>query len=114
MLYAVALYQRKNAFWSEFFADMYRFSTISRMLILRKTKKTNNIRKILNQLIYLGNIFPDESLARLLFFNTDDEVRSELKTILKYLYRLPEFIPECDLQKIKYSEDIIEEIKKEI
>lgn len=114
MLYAVAVYQRKNAFWSEFFADMYRFSTVSRMLVLRKTKKTNNIRKIINQLVYLGNIFPSESLARLLFFNSDESVHPEIKTILRYLYRLPDCIPECDLQKIGFSEDIIDEIKKEI
>lgn len=114
MLYAVASYQRKNAFWSEFFADMYKFSTISRMLVLRKSKKTNNIRKIINQMVYLGNIFSGDSLARLLFFNSDESVYSELKTVLKYLYRLPDAIPECNLKAINYAENIFDEISKEI
>lgn len=84
------------------------------MLVLRKNKKTNNIRKIMNQLVYLGNIFHGESLARLVFFNSDESVYPEIKTVLKYLYRLPDAIPECNLKNINYAEEIIDEISKEI
>ena len=53
-------------------------------------------RLILNHLITLGNVFPIEVLARILFLKMNSKYWSYLKTFLIYLDYMPDYIPSVD------------------
>ena len=110
-LYGARNYQGVQT-WTEFFETMKLFSLCSRLLVSRKheTKMGHNIGRILNSYIQLGNVFPGYSFSRLAFFIANPEIYPELKTILYFIKRLPNGIPELDLQKIPFQQSLLNEL----
>jgi len=67
-------------------------------------------RLILNHLITLGNVFPIEVLARILFLKMNSKYWSYLKTFLIYLDYMPDHIPSVDGVRV-ISNDIRVDLK---
>lgn len=114
--YAMRYYNVSRASWDDFFTDLKQLTYVSKGFMSRKetstSKQFGSIRLILNNIIYLGNLFPGDSLARLLFFYCNPAGHSELKTVLKFLYRLPDDIPEVKLGDIPYCTETEKELRE--
>ena len=110
-LYAATKYDGVKT-WSAFFNDMKGFSSLSRQLVRWNNDIKADIHFCLNQTIYLGNLFPEASLARLIFTFAKQETYPIVKSILKAIYRLPLQIPEVDLGEIISSERANDQIRK--
>lgn len=109
-IYAIANYRDGKGTWNEFFLDMKLLSSVYRLLHAHKEKRTY-LNQVLNAIIRLGNVFQHESLGRLLLAMAPIELRSDVKTILYFLSRLPDNIPEFDLQMVPFDENLIDELK---
>jgi hypothetical protein len=114
--YAMRYYSNSRGSWEDFFSDLKQLTYVSKGFMSRKetssSKQFGSIRLIVNNIIYLGNLFPGESLARLLFFSCNPAGHSELKTVLKFLYRLPDDIPEVELGDIPFCPDTEKELRE--
>lgn len=110
-LYAISNYRDGKSTWNEFFLDMKLMTSVYRLIAAHKEKRTY-LNQILNAIIRLGNVFHKESLGRLLLVSSPDEIRSDVKTILFFLSRLPNSIPEYDLNMVQFDADLIEELQK--
>lgn len=107
-LYGARFYQGAPT-WSEFFEMMRQFSLCSRLLVSKVGKQSNiNIYHILNTYIQLSNVFPHESLARLAFFISNPLIYPELKTLLFFIKRLPNSIPEVALSEIPFRQSMLD------
>lgn len=110
-LYAATRYKGTQT-WTSFFNDMKGFSTLSKQLMRWYNNKEADIHFCLNQVIYLGNVFAGESLARICFAFAKPETYPALKSILKTIYRLPMEIPEVGLGEIETSPRANEQLKR--
>lgn len=112
-LYAARNYQGVPT-WTAFFDSMKNFSLCSRLLVSKKheTRIGTNIYRILNLYIQLSNTFMLDSFARLAFFISNEEIYPELKTILYFIKRLPNGIPEVNLQSIPFQQSILSELNR--
>lgn len=110
-LYAIAHYKNGKSTWNEFFLDMKLLQSIYR-LVQAHQEKHIYLNNIINAIIRLGNVFNKESLGRLLLVQSPEELRSDIKTILYFIHRLPENIPEYDLDSIEYNQKLIDELNK--
>ena len=92
MLYAAKAYDRPNCIMSEFTEDMKRLNYLKRLF--RRYQKHGEMRErlILNHIVVLYNIFGPEALTRILFYNTNKDDYSILKTYLLFLNLMPEKI----------------------
>lgn len=90
MLYAAKAYDRPNCIMSEFTEDMKRLNYLKRLF--RRYQKHGEMRErlILNHIVVLYNIFGPEVTTRILFFNTNKNDYSILKTYLSFLNLMPE------------------------
>lgn len=104
MLYAAWKYGRGT--WTDFFADMKVLTKF-----MKNLKNQDDIRYTLNMFIYFSNIFPYDSLSRIMFFMADSENERTVKTILSFLYRLPDSIPDRDIRGIPYDPDLMIRLK---
>jgi len=95
----------------EFHEDLNRVKYIKRLF--RKYDRSNILRErlILNHLIILGNVFSPKVCSRILFFKTEIELHSYLKTFLVYLNYLPDEVEEFDLDKIHLDQKIIKHLR---
>jgi len=95
----------------EFHEDLNRVKYIKRLF--RKYDRSNILRErlILNHLIILGNVFGPKVCSRILFFKTEIELHSYLKTFLVYLNYLPDEVEEFDLDKIHLDQKIIKHLR---
>lgn len=77
----------------EFQEDLVRLKYIRRLL--HRYVKTNDVsvRLLLNHLVGVYNVFTPDTVARLLFYRTDPEAWSALKTVLEYTNLMPAEIP---------------------
>lgn len=110
-LYAIAHYKNGKGYWNEFFADMKVLQSVPKLLANR-IEKRQKCTQALNTIIKLGNVFKNESLGRLLFILTPEELHSDLKTILLFISRLPERIPEINIEDYGINYALYDELEK--
>ena len=86
----------------EFNDDMKRFKYVKRLF--RKYKDTGILKErlLLNHIIVLNNLFGAEASSTLLFFKTERQHWSALKSFLEFLNIMPEY----DLMDIKSNEQV--------
>lgn len=109
-LYAIAHYKNGRGYWNEFFADMKVLQSVPKLLANR-IEKRQRCTQVLNTIIKLGNVFKNESLGRLLFIITPEELHSDLKTILLFISRLPESIPEINIEDYGINYTLYDELE---
>ena len=110
-LYAIAHYKNGRGYWNEFFSDMKILQSVPKMLSNRVEKK-QRCSHVLNTIIRLGNVFQNEALGRLLFILTPPEYISDLKTILLFISRLPDSIPELSIDDYEINQTLYDELEK--
>ena len=110
-LYAISHYKNGKGYWNEFFADIKVLQSVPKLLINR-VEKRQRCTQALNTIIKLGNVFQKEALGRLLFILTPEELHSDLKTILLFISRLPEAIPEYDISEYGINPSLYDELEK--
>ena len=91
---------------AEFLDDMKRFRYLKRLFRKYDTSKEFKSRLIINHIIILANVFGIEAATTLLFFKTEVEHWSLLKTFLVYLH----FMPENDLIEIPINHTVMAQI----
>lgn len=95
--YAMQVYDNPSCSGlEEFQSDLLRIKYIKRLV--NRYVRTGELipRLLLNHVIGVYNVFQSTAVARLLFFRTDPESWSALKTILEYLNLMPEEILPID------------------
>lgn len=109
MLYAAWKYNNSTGTWTDYFSDM---KLLNKLLKNISEIEKSNLRSILNGFIYFSNIFRDESLSRILFFLAENEKEAcIIKTILYFLYRLPDDIPEKNINEISIDSELLEKLE---
>jgi hypothetical protein len=91
LLFAIKNYENPQAVTrDDFEKDLNHFKYIKRLL--KRYKKTGVLKThlIINHFIFLYNIF-GEATTVMLFFKIERELWPQLKTIIMFLNRLPEF-----------------------
>jgi len=81
---------------TEFQEDILRVKYIRRLLHRYTRTGDISVRLLLNHIIGIYNVFHPPAIARLLFFRTNPEAWSALKTILEYLNLMPDVIDPVD------------------
>ena len=112
VMYAMKNYENPTCTgMDEFHEDLNRVKYIKRLL--RKYDRSQVLRErlILNHLIILGNVFGPIVSARILFFKTEHELHSYLKTFLVYLNYLPDNLQDLDLDSIPLNQSIIKHLR---
>ena len=112
VMYAMKNYENPTCTgMDEFHEDLNRVKYIKRLL--RKYDRSQVLRErlILNHLIILGNVFGPTVSSRILFFKTEHELHSYLKTFLVYLNYLPDNLEDLDLDSIPLNQSIIKHLR---
>ena len=91
---------------AEFLDDMKRFRYLKRLFRKHDTSGELKLRLIINHIIILSNVFGVDATTTLLFFKTEVEHWSLLKTFLVYLH----FMPENDLVEIPINHTVMAQI----
>ena len=91
---------------AEFLDDMKRFRYLKRLFRKYETSGELKLRLIINHIIILSNVFGVDATTTLLFFKTEVEHWSLLKTFLVYLH----FMPENDLVEIPINHTVMAQI----
>ena len=95
----------------EFHEDLNRIKYVKRLF--RKYEKSGILRErlILNHLIILGNVFGPIVTSRIMFYKTEPELHSYLKSFLVYLNYLPKELENIDLDSIPLDQDIVNHLR---
>ena len=112
IMYAMKHYENPTCTGiEEFHEDFNRVKYIKRLF--RKYDRTDILRErlILNHLIVLSNVFGAKACCRILFFKTEVELHSYLKTFLVYLNYLPDNLQDLDLDSIPLNQSIIKHLR---
>ena len=112
VMYAMKNYENPTCTgMDEFYEDLNRVKYIKRLF--RKYEKSGVLRErlILNHLIILGNVFGPLTCSRIMFYKTESEMHSYLKTFLVYLNYLPKEIEDVDLDEIPLEQGMIEKLR---
>lgn len=110
-IYGARFYNNIYGHWNEYFSDLKVFTRISKLLVSKYKSNTQiSNRTILNNYISLANVFTESSLARLAFFLSNPLCYSDIKTILFFIHRLPNSIPEIDLSSIPFNTELLSEL----
>ena len=91
MMYAIKHYHNPSCEgMSEFNDDMKRFKYVKRLF--RKYEESGILKErlLLNHILILNNLFGAEASSTLLFFKTEQEYWSALKSFLEFLNIMPE------------------------
>lgn len=111
LIYGARFYNNIYGHWNEYFSDLKAFTRISKFLVSKnKSNMQISIRTILNTYISLANVFSDTALARLAFFLSNPLCYSDIKSILYFIHRLPNSIPEVDLSSIPFNTELLSEL----
>lgn len=104
LIYAIKSYDKLNYVKSEFQEDYKTFRYIKRLL--QRYRLTRELRGslILNHINVVYNVFGLEAGTRLLFFKTNKEDYSYLKTFLVFLNKMPDIVKGIDGNNIISSE----------
>lgn len=108
-LYAIAHYRNGNGTWNDFFLDMKLMQSVFRLV--SADNKQKHINTILNYIIRLGNVFQSDSLGRLLLILSPVEHRMDIKTFLVFLSRLPDSIPEFNIDEIPINHELAKKLQ---
>lgn len=95
--YAIKMYDNPSCSgMEEFHQDLLRVKYIKRLI--NRYARTGDVspRLLLNHIIGVYNVFQPTAVSRLLFFRTDHESWSALKTVLEYLNLMPDEILPID------------------
>lgn len=97
----------------EFEDDLKRFLYLKKLITRYKLNDELRERLILNHIIVLYNVFGDAA-TKMLFYKIDKRYWDVLATVLLYLNRMPEQIPDTDvkLSDIVLDEKIISALRK--
>lgn len=97
----------------EFEDDLKRFLYLKKLITRYKLNNELRERLILNHIIVLYNVFGDAA-TKMLFYKVDKKYWDVLATVLLYLNRMPEQIPDTDvkLSDIALDEGIISALRK--
>jgi hypothetical protein len=97
----------------EFEDDLKRFLYLKKLITRYKLNNELRERLILNHIIVLYNVFGDAA-TKMLFYKIDKKYWDVLATVLLYLNRMPEQIPDTDvnLSDIVLDEEIISALRK--
>lgn len=114
LLYAMHHYDNPQCYSiDEFEEDLKKFLYLKKLF--SRYKRDNELRErlILNHIIVLYNVFGDAT-TNMLFFKIEEEYWSALVTVLVYLNRMPESLPEysINLSDITLDERIIQALRK--
>jgi len=112
IMYAMKHYENPTCTGiDEFHEDLNRVKYVKRLF--RKYEKNGILRErlILNHLIILGNVFGPVASSRIMFYKTEPELHSYLKTFLVYLNYLPKQIEHIDLDSIQLDQEIIDHLR---
>jgi len=112
IMYAMKHYENPTCTGiDEFHEDLNRVKYVKRLF--RKYEKNGILRErlILNHLIILGNVFGPVASSRIMFYKTEPELHSYLKTFLVYLNYLPKEIEHIDLDSIELNQEIIDHLR---
>ena len=85
IMYAMKYYENPTCVgMDEFYEDLNRIKYVKRLF--RKYEKSGILRErlILNHLIILGNVFGPIVTSRIMFYKTEPELHSYLKSFLVY------------------------------
>jgi hypothetical protein len=95
----------------EFHEDLNRIKYVKRLF--RKYEKSGILRErlILNHLIILGNVFGPTVTSRIMFYKTEPELHSYLKSFLVYLNYLPKELENIDLDSIPLDQKIVDHLR---
>ena len=109
MMYAIKHYHNPSCEgMGEFNDDMKRFKYVKRLF--RKYEESGILKErlLLNHIIVLNNIFGAEASSTLLFFKTERQHWSALKSFLEFLNIMPEH-DLIDIQRdVKVKEKLME------
>ena len=114
LLYAMHHYDNPQCHsLAEFEEDLKKFLYLKKLLGRYKNNGELRERLILNHIIVLYNIFGDAA-TRMLFYKIDKACWDSLITVLVYLERMPDTLPEYGivLSDIKLDETIISILRK--
>ena len=103
MMYAIQHYHNPSCEgMGEFNDDMKRFKYVKRLF--RKYEETNILKErlLLNHIIVLNNLFGAEASSTLLFFKTERQHWTALKSFLEFL----NIMPENDLMDIESDKKV--------
>lgn len=112
LMYAMKYYENPTCIGiDEFHEDLNRIKYVKRLF--RKYEKSGILRErlILNHLIILGNVFGPIATSRIMFYKTEPELHSYLKSFLVYLNYLPKELENIDLDSIALDQDIVNHLR---
>jgi len=97
----------------EFDEDIKRFLYLKKLFTRYRVNNELRERLILNHVIILYNVF-GEAATKMLFYKVDKKYWDVLATVLLYLNRMPEQIPDTDvkLSDIPLDEGMIQALRK--
>tara|TARA_R110002020_G_scaffold256421_2_gene470126 strand:+ start:969 stop:1358 length:390 start_codon:yes stop_codon:yes gene_type:complete len=98
----------------EFSEDVNRIKYLKRLFSRHEQDDDFKSRLIVNHLIVFNNVFGVLPSARILFFRVEEKYHSVLKTCLFFLERLPEKIPEVELDLIPIDHKVLKKLETEI
>ena len=107
-IFALRHYDNKGAGREEFEDDLKRFKYLKRLFRKYDTSGELKLRLIINHIIILSNVFGVDATTTLLFFKTEVEHWSLLKTFLVYLH----FMPENDLINVSINHEVMAKLGK--
>lgn len=96
----------------EFSEDVNRIKYLKRLFSRYDQEGDLKSRLILNHLIIFNNVFGLVPASRILFYRVEEKYYPILKTSLKFLDKLPTYIPEVDLDLIPLDHKILLELEK--
>mgnify|MGYP003124932439 CR=1 FL=1 len=112
IMYAMKYYENPTCTgMDEFHEDLNRIKYVKRLF--RKYEKSGILRErlILNHLIILGNVFGPIVASRIMFYKTESELHSYLKSFLVYLNYLPKELENIDLDSIPLDQEIVNHLR---
>ena len=110
LLFAIKNYENPQAVTKDDFdKDLNHFKYIKRLL--KRYKKTGELRThlLINHFILLYNIF-GEATTPMLFFKIEKDMWSQVKTIILFLNRLPQF-PKCYIHDIPVDLNCLKQLQ---
>lgn len=111
LLFAIKHYENPQAVTREDFEkDLNHFKYIKRLLKRYKGSGELKVHLLINHFIILYNIFGDATTP-MLFFKTERELWSSIKTFVVFLDKLPDY-PRCYIHDIEMDQTCLEELEK--
>lgn len=97
----------------EFKTDFIKLLRINRSIefYLNDPDKGIAVRLLLNTFISLLNVFDHKALVRMVCFKGKEEHMPVILSVFDFLQILPKSLPETDISKYKYDEDLLAKLE---